>query len=174
MTSAFQQRADEGQILYVDDGLAVAQLGRLCVVIWRGDVTHARFERQKAGLAHIARSQPEGVGFLCIIEPSAKPPDETLRRASIEMVVGQGNHLRCTAAVIEGEGFKAAITRSVLSGMLLLFSRKVEAAFFSDVTSALKWMRNYVAVGPSEKILAFTEDVRSQLDLAKKMQPRLT
>jgi len=158
------ERATDRQIFHVGDGVAVAQYGRLCVVIWRDAVTRPRFERQRAGLAAVVRNQPDGAGFLCVIEPSSKPPDEELRRASTEMIASHGEHLKCTAVVVQGEGFKAAITRSVLSGMTLLFSRKVETKFCSNTPAALKWMRAHLDIPYPEQAATFVDEVQRRLD----------
>jgi len=168
MASGFEKTAVDGRILHGGSGMAVAQLGRLCVVIWRDGVIHARFEQQRAALAEVVRSQPGGVGFLCIIEPTAKPPDDELRRASIEMITSHGAQLKCTAVVIEGEGFKAAITRGVLSGMALLLSRKVHAEAFSSAETAIKWMRDQLPMPPIETVVDFVEALRQQLEPARK------
>ncbi|WP_394849847.1 hypothetical protein LZC95_20620 [Pendulispora brunnea] len=77
--------------------------------------------------------------------------------------MSHGAHLKCTGVVIEGEGFRAAITRGVLSGMALLLSRKVQAMAFSDTLSALKWMRSYVPIGPIDRPTTFIEQVRQEL-----------
>ncbi|WP_394839131.1 hypothetical protein LVJ94_19780 [Pendulispora rubella] len=164
MANASQKSAVGVQILHRTGGMAIAQFGRLCVVVWRDAVTQPTFDLQRAGLDQVVRNHPDGAGFLCVIEPSTRPPDDALRRASAQMVMSHGDHLKCTGVVIEGEGFRAAITRGVLSGMALLLSRKVQAMAFSDTFSALKWMRNYVPVGPIERGTSFIEQVRKELD----------
>src|ERR1700722_19753412 len=103
--------------LHCREGVVVAEAGRVCVVIWRGAVTESSFGLQRDGLAQVVRNHPEGSAFLCVIEPTAKPPNDDLRVASTRMIEGHGTHLACVAVVIEGEGFRAAITRGVISGM---------------------------------------------------------
>jgi len=163
MASGFQKTAVEEQILHSEQGIAIAQSGRLCVVIWRGGVTATKFERQREGLAQVVHHHPDGVGFLCVIEADTKPPNEALRRASAEMIASHGDHLKCTAVVIEGNGFWAAITRSVISGMALMVSRRVHAVF-SNISSALKWMHHHVPVGSINATTHFVEDLRKELD----------
>jgi hypothetical protein len=147
-----------------EDGVAVGELGRVCVVIWRDAVVEHRFERQQAGLADVVRRHRDGAGFLCVIEPTAAPPNDRLRRASIKMVESHGESLRCVAVVIEGEGFRAAITRSVISGMLLLLHSRTPVRVFSRVGEAVGWMQGHIRITRPETVMTDVEELRSQLD----------
>lgn len=153
-------------MLHVGDGLAVAEVGRVCVVIWRDAVVRHRFEKQRKGLAEVVSNHPGQAGFLCIIEPSAKPGDDELRRASSEMVASHQDRLKCVACVIEGSGFKAAVGRSVLSGMaLLLGNSSTPRSFFATVDGAVRWMAQHVSVDPVAQFSSGVDDVRRRLDL---------
>ena len=152
------------RILHSGDGVAVAEIGAVCVVIWREAVIKRRFDHQSAGLAHIVAQHPQGAGFLCVVEPSASPPDDKLRRASIDMVASHGEKLKCVACVIEGTGFRAAVGRSVLSGMALVFGqRKAPLSFFSSVDAATRWMKQYVELDTT-RFVSSVERVRRSLD----------
>jgi hypothetical protein len=132
--------------LHRSSGMVIAHSGPTCFVIWRGEVTPTTFGLQKAGLTHCVAEHPEGVAFICIIEPSAKPPSDELRVASTRMIQEQGARLKCVAVVIEGNGFRAAITRGVISGMALLLPRRQPSSAFTTVRSALTWVQQYVPV----------------------------
>src|SRR5260221_13926411 len=87
------------RVLSSTDGIAIAEVEPVCVVIWRDGVVPARFEKQRAGLAEVVDRHPGVAGFLCIIEPTAKPPDDKLRRASTDMLLSHGDRLKCVACV---------------------------------------------------------------------------
>jgi len=152
------------RILSFHDGVAVAQVGPLCVVIWREAVTPQRFERQRAGLEKVLEDREDGAGFLCVIEPTSAPPDDALRRASTQMVETHADRLKCVAVVIEGEGFRAAITRSVISGMALLLPRRIQATAFSTVRDALVWIARYLPVTPIDRTASLVEWARGHLN----------
>lgn len=150
--------------MHCGDGLAVAEAGPVCVVVWRSAVIVPRFEKQKAGLATVVANHPGKAAFLFVVEPTAAPPDEALRKASTQMVASHGDRLRCVAGVIEGTGFKAAVTRSVLSGMtLLLGKREVPVSYFARVGEASRWVSEHVVVDARELATA-VEAVRARLD----------
>jgi hypothetical protein len=139
-------------------------MASVCVVLWRGNVAKDLFEHQRAGLAEVVQRHPNGAGFICVVEASAKPPDDELRRASTQMIAAHGSRLKCVACVIEGTGFKAAVTRSVLSGMaLLLANRQAPVSFFSHARPAAQWMREYMPIDSIDDIVSTVEHVRSLL-----------
>lgn len=135
----------------------------MCVVIWRDAVVLSRFEKQKQGLAAVVAQNPGKAAFLFVVEPTAAPPDERLRKASMQMIADHQGGLRCVAGVIEGTGFKASVTRSVLAGItLLLGKRDVPITYFSRVSEATRWVAEHVVVDPTQLATA-VESVRSRL-----------
>jgi len=151
------------RIIHCDESIAVAQVADMCVVIWRGAVTKGPFEWQRAGLAEVVERRPRGAGFLCVVESTAKPPNDELRRASSDMVASHGKRLSCVACVIEGVGFRAAINRSALAGMVLLLRNKqAPVSVFAKVTDAAEWMAQFIHVSPHD-FASTVEDIRSRL-----------
>jgi serine/threonine-protein kinase len=144
--------------------IVVAAVGHVCLVVWRGAVTWASFEQQRSGLAAVVNRYPHRAGFLIVIEPNVKPPDDELRRESTEMLQSHGNRLSCVGCVVEGEGFKAAITRGVLSGMLLIMrNKKSHISFFPKVHAAAEWMSLRVWIPSPAALTSIVEDVRSRI-----------
>lgn len=132
-----------------DESLLMGEYAGICVAVWRGTVTPALFECQRAGLRSVIRANPLKTGFLCVIEPGSRPPSEELRRASAEMVRDAGADLRRIACVIEASGFLAALTRSVLSGMQLIAGRKANVTgFFATVAEAASWLSEELPCDP--------------------------
>jgi hypothetical protein len=151
------------RVIYSDASLAVGEIGRFFVAVWRGDVTRQRFEKQRWGLTEVVQRHPRGIGFLCVIEPSSKPPDSELRRASVEMVEEHGDRLRCVGLVIEGTGFATALVRAGISSMLLLHRKRSPLADFASVTSAVGWMSQYVPVDAGTDLVALVEELRAAM-----------
>src|SRR5580704_2049134 len=134
MTASDRSDPSPVRVVHCADGLALAEVSGHFVAIWRSGVTRPLFEWQRHFLAELLQRQPKGAAFVCVIEPTCKPPDDELRRASADMIAENESRLKCVAVVIEGDGFRAAIARSVLSGMVLLFpNRRVPVSYFSNV-----------------------------------------
>jgi hypothetical protein len=142
----------------------MGEVSNVCIVVWREPVTRVRFDSQRDGLAEVIARHPERAGFMCVIEPTAEPPNDELRRASAEMVRANQTGLRCIACVVEGTGFKNAIARSALSGIaLLLGTRQVPVSVFGTVNAASTWMAPHVDMRDSVAIAAAVEAVRAEI-----------
>ena len=152
------------KILDCGEGLALAEAGYVFIALWRESVTRALFEKQRLGLSYLARRYPGEVSFLCVIEATSKPPEDEIRKASAEMIASLSGNLRCVALVIEGSGFRAAVTRGVLIGMsLLLPNRHVEVSYFSDVVGAVAWMSVRTPINSDEALILAVDRLRSLL-----------
>jgi hypothetical protein len=57
------------------------------------------------------------------------------------MITGHGDKLAGCACVIEGSGFRAATTRTVLTGIVLLIRTTSPVTFFESVRSASIWLQ---------------------------------
>jgi hypothetical protein len=153
------------RILHCADGLAVAEVANVCVVIWRAPVTQSRFERQRSGLAEVVKRHPEGVAFLCVIEGAVTPPDDTLRKASGDVLASHGVHLKCIGCVIEATGFLAAVHRGVLTSMMFFLRPRsaVPVSFFSNVRDALRWTSAHTPIVSIGELASLVERIRAGL-----------
>lgn len=150
---------------HVGDGLALGDVANLFIVIWRGPVTRPRFNIQRDGLREAVKRHSEGAGMLCVIEPTATPPDDELRRASADMIRELQAQLRCVACVVEGTGFVHALGRSALSGMALLLGRRsVPVSVFATVGAAATWMAPHVSIHDSRWVSDAVESLRASLE----------
>jgi len=162
--SRWMTQAALPRILHCADGLAVAELGTVCVAIWRSKSTWPRFEIQKAILADCVKRKPGGIAFMCVVEQTSEPPDEDLRKASSKMIADHGLQLTCVAGVIEGAGFRGAITRSVLAGIVFLVRNPSPLKMFESVESASRWIQSQMPGTAGSALASQVEYVRRKLD----------
>ncbi|MES1186719.1 MAG: hypothetical protein ABUL60_23090, partial [Myxococcales bacterium] len=101
------------------------------------------FELQRAELASAALRRPGKQLFVCVIAAKADAPDQDVRDATSAMVTALGSKLAACACVIEGTGFRAAITRTVLTGMLLVVRTPMPFTFVDSVPQACSWLGSY-------------------------------
>jgi hypothetical protein len=152
------------RILHCGDGLAMAEIGNVCVALWRSKSVRSRFEIQKAALDECVQRRPGKTAFMCVVEPTSEPPDEDVRKASSKMIADHGKDLRCTACVIEGAGFRGAITRSVLSGIVFLVRTPTPLKMFESVDSASRWIQTEMPDTAGAALASQVEYVRRKLD----------
>jgi hypothetical protein len=153
------------RLLKKGDGIVVAELGPICVAVWRKDSTRTRFTLQRAGLDTVVERSPAGAGFFCVVEPTSGPPNEDVRKASGKLFESHGRNLRAIAMIIEGTGFRSALVRSVASGIVMLMgSRTTPISYFATIEAGAKWMQQHVDLGPIAAFKANVEQVRAFLD----------
>lgn len=141
-TATGPRSTDESfKIVSATDGIGIAEVGSVCLVVWCAPVVRERFLRQRDALDEISARHDGRAGFVIVTAPDLKPPEDVLRKASIEMIAALRDRLTCIACVIEGGGFRAAVTRSVLSGIVLLLPKsKTSVKFFASVAAAGHWV----------------------------------
>jgi len=151
----------------VRDGLALGEIGPLSAAVWRGAVTHDTFIRQSAALRSVVELHPGTAGFLCVVEAGATPPGDQLQRASAQMIAAHGDRLALVAAVIEGSGFQAAITRSVLTTIAMIVpGLRTNVSFFSSVKAAAEWACPRIQLPEASVVVADVEALRAYLPRA--------
>jgi hypothetical protein len=128
------------EIKHSGDGLVMASMGPISVALWRTKPTRLLFEIQRNELAKVVSAHRGSAAFMCIVQEGTADPDDELRKASAEMITGHGTSLAAVACVIEGSGFRAAITRTVLTGILFLARNPAPTRFVESVQAAATWI----------------------------------
>lgn len=150
---------------YSGDGLVVGEIGRVCVAIWRKQSNRERFERQRAALANLVDRHPGEAAFMCVVEKSSEPPDdEYVRRASASMITDHGAKLAGISVVSEGTGFRVAVARSLMSGMVFLMRNPAPIRIFESVSTGSNWLALHAFTGPVAQFVARVEALRHHLD----------
>jgi hypothetical protein len=147
------------RVAFAGGGLVVCSIGPVCAAIWRTKPIPSLFEMQRRQLAAAVERAPGNAAFLCVVEAAADPPEQELRDASAAMIASHGKKLAACACVIEGAGFRAAITRTVLTGISLVARTQTPTRFFEHVSAASAWVGD--RLGRRDSILA------EQVELAR-------
>ena len=153
------------KITYKGKGLMMASYAHVCVAVWSVKPTPELFEIQRRELAAAVARNPGQAFFICVVSPTADPPDQELREASSKMVASHVGKMLGCAGVIEGSGFRAAITRTVLTGMLIFTRSPVPYTFCDTIPAACAWIEARSGQKPLTKL-------PSLLDAARSNQPQ--
>jgi hypothetical protein len=151
------------EIVQVGDGIVMAQIANVCVALWRKKPTPERFEIQRKCLEAAVKRNPGRTVFLCLVEPGTEPPDDVIRKASSTMISSHGQDLRAVACVVEGTGFKAAISRTVLSGIVFLIRSPSPIRYFESAASGAAWLSQFVPIGNLNSFVQQLEIARGSL-----------
>ena len=153
-------------VTYAFNGLLVGTIGPVSLAIWRTKPTAELFEVQRLDLTSAVARDPGKIAFLCVVEATADPPDQSVRDASAAMISSLGAGLVGCACVIEGKGFRAAITRTVLAGMALVARHAAPNRFFESVPVASAWLSERLGRGSELGLAEKVELARERLDSA--------
>lgn len=129
-------------ITHQGGGLLMACYEQVCVAVWETKPTLRLFDIQKAHLAATVAREPGRALFMCVVSGRADPPDQEIRDSSSKMIASHGKDLAACACVIEGSGFRAAITRTVLSGITMVIRTPVPFTFVESVEVGCKWFES--------------------------------
>lgn len=162
-TEASKVRDPKAAIMEVGDGVVVAQIGNVCAALWRKKPTRERFEIQRRCLEAVVKKYPGRAAFMCFVEAGTEPPDDDIRKASSAMITSHGSNLKAVACVIDGSGFKAAISRTVLSGIALLIRTPSPIKYFESAASGAAWLAQFIPVGSVSNFVEQIEVVRKSL-----------
>ena len=142
-------------------GLLMASVEHVCIAVWDVKPTRPLFEIQKAHLATAVAREPGRTLFMCVVSTSADPPDQEIRDASAKMVAAHEKNLAGCCCVIEGSGFRAAITRTVLTGIMLVVRSPVPFHFCESVMVGCKWLETRSGRGKLQGLAEKIERART-------------
>jgi hypothetical protein len=141
----------------------MAELRGVSIAIWRRKPNRELFEIQKKCLDDVVARNKGKAAYVCVVEPTSEPPDDDIRKASSQMVSSHEKNLKCVALVIEGTGFRSAITRTVLSGIVMLIRTPAPIKFFDITKSACVWVGTQLPAA-RDGLLEEIESLRTLLD----------
>jgi hypothetical protein len=104
-------------------GFASGAFGPLAISIWDAP---PRIEDARVAadlLATLARREPRML-VMAVLGPDTPPPESAVRDTLAKKLAEIGDKVRCVANVVEGQGFRAATMRAVLTGMVLVIRPK--------------------------------------------------
>ncbi|HEX2733019.1 MAG TPA: hypothetical protein VHM70_15525 [Polyangiaceae bacterium] len=138
-----------------DSAVVMAVFARVMLVIWRGAPTAGRFQMFSELTERMVREFPDGFYQLQIIEAQSPPPASDERKASAHLLERMKGHAKGIAFVIEGDGPRVAIVRTILRGMSMLSRGGVPKYFFAHVEEAVRWLGPVLdpSVAPSAQLL---------------------
>jgi hypothetical protein len=150
-------------IMYRGDGLIMAERRGICIAVWRRKPNRELFEAEKKCLEEVVAKNIGKSAFVCVVEPTSEPPDDDIRKASSSMITSHEKNLKCVALVIEGTGFRNAITRTVMSGIVMLIRTPAPIKFFDTPKSASVWVGAQLPHA-RDQLIEVIEGVRAELD----------
>lgn len=140
----------ESTISVQDEAFALAAVGRVLLVLWRGAPTTARLELLAGMTERMIAAHPDGFFELQVIEPSSPPPDSKVRQGSAAVLRRMGGVARGIAFVVEGDSVRSGIVRTILRALSLLSRSAVPQRFYAELPRALEWAEQELRLSEAE------------------------
>jgi hypothetical protein len=130
----------QATIVTFDADHCIATYNGTFVQIWRASTTsRAVSGLRSAARAHAAR-WPGPISAVILIEQAASLPDGDMRKQVAAFWSDLGARLLCTAVVQEGDGFRAAAVRGLMTGLMLLSRPTSPYKIFRTIGEASAWV----------------------------------
>lgn len=159
-----------GAAIHVADGeYAVASLGNMVFIAWRGETRVAAIANAKRILVQTIAQRYTRYALMQYVEQGAAPPSAAARSALAEMLIAGRGRIVCSSLVYPGTGFWAASARAFVTGLNLLARPGFPHVVFSTVQEAARWHVQRLekeAVLTQEDICKSVDAMRAALDRA--------
>lgn len=116
------------------------------IVVWRAPPTMQAFSDLRAIVVEQLQEFPRGLGIFGIVEPGMPLLGAAERKVAAELLAQFGPRFRAIATVIQGQGFWAGATQSVMTAISLIARQPCPTRIFDSVDEALAWYAPLVSL----------------------------
>jgi hypothetical protein len=107
-------------VVYADTAdYLLASYGPLFMVEWRAATPMVGCVGLRRECENLGKRFPTGVGLLTVIQAHSPPPGAA-ERVAIAEFMRAGHYIKTSAVVVDGNGFRSAFVRGVVTGLTLL------------------------------------------------------
>jgi hypothetical protein len=116
-----------------------ARLNDIVLQIWHKVTTLAGVAALRAAIAKVASESAAGLRLLVVVESRAAMPTRSARENIAAFMTEFKSSIRATSLAFEGEGFRAASVRAVVTGLNMLTHHPFPYGVFPTIEKALAW-----------------------------------
>jgi hypothetical protein len=127
---------------------SVGTLDNTLLVVWRDTPTLEAFKRVNAAAARLAERCPDGIGTFGVAPANMPLLGSAERKEASALLERFGGQLRAVASVIEGTGFAASATRSVMTAISVLARSPCPLKIFGSFDEGVDWYTARVDIPP--------------------------
>ena len=132
----------EIKVHFLDEGLVVTSWDNLLLNRWYGAPDVDRIQRLWDVQAAFRDALPDRrQAVISIFESSAGlRMSEPARRRATQLAADMEDSVICLGQIVRGSGFFSSVTRSIVSGVMLLSRASYPSQVFAEVEPCAKWM----------------------------------
>lgn len=148
------------EVMANGQGVVLGTWRQFYLIVYTGETTQASVDLIDEGYARFRERSPGPAGLFVVVEDRVPMPPGPVRERIAEFMKAAGGHVRASALVQEGTGFRAAAVRSVATGITLLARQPFPHHVFATVAEASRWLvKSFDDVSEAE-IAAAVADIR--------------
>jgi hypothetical protein len=146
-------------------GYAFSTVQSVFISVWRRQATLESLKLVREHQLRLVESSPAGIAVVTVMEPVSVKPLNGVERAEAAAVARDlAPHTLASAYVFEGEGFRPAMSRAAVAGVLLLSRIKYPHKVFATVTDGARWLKTEAPDAPDPAaVLRHVEEARRQI-----------
>lgn len=119
---------------------AVASIRDVFVIVWRYRTTMEGVRACRRAFERFSGAHAHAAALLTIVELGAPLPAPEVRQGIANMLASFAPLVKVSALVHEGEGFRAAAVRGVVTGLTMLATVPYPHKVFANVEDGARWM----------------------------------
>lgn len=154
----------QAHVEHNESAAAWGQVGPICVVVWKGALEAALLDRFVAYANTFGPRHPSGWVVLSYPYPKIELPSQEIRNKINELTAQPGENYRGTTTVVDAEGFRASVMRSILAGMSLVGGKHAPRHVSKTTDEAVDYLATVVAfdaAAAKHEVHAFLTKVRA-------------
>lgn len=151
-----------------DEGFGVGHLDNVVFGMWLGEVTDRRVDNWLEGIHRVFTSYPNRFSVLLTICESSSPPRRSQRKRLTQGLLKYVDSTGCFATVVEADGFKGSIVRTIIHTMSAFISDPVPREVFKRSGDAAPWVvaqsqERGLTVPDAARMVAAVEQLRASM-----------
>jgi hypothetical protein len=141
--------ADRVRTVFDRDGaLSISVCGPVLLLVACGDITREYLlEATRVG-RELGKSYPKSVGSLTVTSTDVPLPGAEIRALATKMSQESDAWVKCATTIVDGQGFKASVLRSMLVAMTV-FQGGQPRRVFAEPDPAVEWLGNTLGLDPT-------------------------
>jgi hypothetical protein len=128
------------EVFLSDNDAVVARWRDFFLAVWKGETHMEAVDRLDAEMRRYRGENAIPVGMLMVVAERAALPSPSVRARMSRHMHRTHDEVRASALVYEGDGFRAAAIRAVVTGLNLVTKTAYPHKVFGSVLSAADWM----------------------------------
>jgi hypothetical protein len=151
------------EIYSANSGHSIGRYEGVLICVWRDAPTLATLDTVRRAFSVMLEVRPGGAGVLGVALQGMPTLGNAERQATSAMFADLGRHAYYVASVIEGDGFWASTSRSVMTAISIVAHRPCPLRIFRHVTEAADWQSRFPGAAAAPLLCEAVERCRAQM-----------